>query len=568
MAYDLRWYQRESCDAAWQYLCGRAGNPVIVLPTGAGKSLVIAELCRAAIQQFSGRVMILAHRKELLQQNAEKVKALLPPVVTCGLHSAGLRRFATDDDVIVAGIQSVFKKAELFGQRHLLLIDEVHLVPRDGEGMYRTFIDDLRRFNPKLRAIGLTATPFRTGEGALCRQDGLFQEICYSAPIQRLIAEGYLCPVVNQSSATNVDTSRLHIRGGEFVPGEVEELFNGATSPACREIVSKVADRRSVLIFCSGVEHAKHVADEVEKLTGERCGVVTGDTGALERAEFLARFRRGELRYLANCDVLTTGFDAPGIDAIAILRATMSPGLFAQMCGRGLRTSPSKADCLILDFGGNIKRHGPIDALDYGQDRQSSGLGEAPAKECPNCGTKVATSTRVCPECGWQFPARGPNHEDAADEQSQILAKPTKWLVEEVAFSRHRKKNAGPDAPDTLRVDYTCQPCDSEGGNLSAEKISEWVCLEHSGYAKTKAMLWWQARSRAKLTSEGSNIDAAIDLWRRGAVAAPRTITTIREGKFWRIIECEMDELPAEWLDAAPVDDADPWAEVVEEAPF
>ena len=361
-----RYYQSESVESAWAHLCTQAGSPVIVLPTGAGKSLCIAMLCRDAVERFSGRVIVLAHRRELLEQNAEKIRVLMREL-DIGIYSAGLNSRDTEHDIVLGGIQSVYNKAHEFGSRQLVLIDEVHLVPSDGEGMYKTFLSKMREINPNIRMIGLTATPFRTGDGKLCRPDALFQRICYSAPIGKLISEGYLCNLTTTHADCSVGTSGLHIRAGEFVSGEMAALFNDDAKirTACLEIISKTAGRKSTLIFCAGVQHAQSVAEKIAELTGEECGLVTGETLPIERASLLSRFKSGSLKRLCNCDVLTTGFDAPGIDAIAVLRATASPGLFAQICGRGLRTSPNKTNCLILDFGSNVKRHGPIDAPDY-----------------------------------------------------------------------------------------------------------------------------------------------------------------------------------------------------------
>lgn len=560
---DLRWYQQEACEAVWNHLKQgqAAGNPVICLPTGAGKSLCIAELCRAAVQDYGGRVMVLAHRKELLEQDAAKVQALLSFPV--GLHSAGLRRFSMDDDVIVAGIQSVFRKPEVFGRRHLCIIDEVHLVPRDGEGMYRNFLENLREINPKLRLAGLTATPYRTGEGSVCSRDGLFQKIVYSAALQRLIGEGFLCELTSTVALASVDTSGLHIRAGEFVQAETERLFGSDNvGRACVEIVAKCSGRRSIMVFCSGVNHAKEVADKIEVLSQERTGLVTGESSALERGAALADFKAQRLRWLVNVDVLTTGFDAPCVDAIAVLRATASPGLFAQICGRGLRTAPGKKDCLVLDFGENIRRHGALDAVDYGQKsakRQAGGLlpGE-PGKECPGCGEKVAPATKIC-SCGFRFPV---NHEDEA-AADQVLVKPQRYVVEEVSFARHKKKGGGPDNPDTLRVDYVCRP--EEGGNM-VEKISEWVCLAHpAGFAYHKACLWWQARSLIPVP----DIDGAIAWWKRGAVAEPQTITAIREGRFfWRVVSAELNAIPTTWEDEPEPAPEEEGAFAVEDLPF
>jgi DNA repair protein RadD len=550
---ELRFYQREACDATWAYLCSQAGNPVNVLPTGAGKSIVIAELCRAAVQQFAGRVIVLAHRSELLKQNAEKIERLLPPEVRVGIYSAGLGQRSTGAEVVCAGIQSVFRRAEEFGERHLVLIDEVHLVPHDGEGMYRTFLDRLREINPKLRMVGLTATPYRTGEGSVCRADGLFQKICYEANIPELIKGGFLSPIVSRPAEESVDTSGLHVRSGEFVPSEVEQLFDRKVATACDELVAAAAGRRSVLVFCSGVSHATHVAEYIQVRTGEPVGVVTGGTPPLERAGILSRFRSGTLRWLCNVDVLTTGFDAPCIDAIGILRATLSPGLFAQMCGRGFRLSPGKADCLVLDFGENIKRHGPLDAIDFGKRKSQGRAGDAPEKTCPNCEEPAPAAARACGACGFAFPPRELKHGESPDAETPILSEPVVWLVEEVRFTRHRKKKAEPDQPDTLRVDYLCTS--ASGG--TPETISEWVCLEHEGWARRRAVKWWAERSHAPV----GTIDQAIDLWLRGAFAAPTRLVARKEGRFWRIVSQELDPKPETWEEVAPED-------VFEESPF
>jgi DNA repair protein RadD len=569
MSFELRYYQREACDAAWQHLkLGKeAGNPLIESPTGTGKSLIIAELCRAAVQEFNGRVMVLAHRKELLEQNASKVKSLLPLGITCGLYSAGLRRFAMDDAVIVAGIQSVYKKAGDFGRRHLVVVDEAHLVPKDGEGMYRKFLGDLEAINPKLRIIGLTATPFRTDSGPLCSPDGLFQKICYKANLAKMIADGFLTPLTNQVGKTNYDTSTLKIRGGEFVQADMGRLFDddNKTQASCLEIVQSCHDRKSIIVFTSSVSHAEHVANTLGQLTSQEVGVVTGESKPLERETVLRRFKEGNLRWLVNVDVLTTGFDATRIDAIAILRATMSPGLFVQICGRGMRLHPGKENCLVLDYGENFKRHGALDAIDFGKPKkvrgkQGAGSGSG-NKQCPNCNEWVAPSTRQC-ECGFIFL----NHQGEADTSSDIMATPKKWEVVNVDMQRHIKKSSLEGTPDTLRVTYTVQPIDrSEQGTLTEETISEWVCIEHDGFARRKAEMWWVARS---LVPCPDTIEEALDWWKRGAIGSPEVITTIRKGRFNEILSTQGIYKPEEWSDPLPeMTEEEVWGEE-EEAPF
>ena len=535
----LRDYQHEATQATWRYLCNSTGNPVIVLPTGAGKSLVIAELARRTVEEFGCHVLILAHRKELLEQNADKVRRLLPDI-KLGLFSAGLRRWDAESPVVCAGIQSCWQKSSIFGPRHLVVIDEAHLVATQDAGMYRRFLGDLQAENPKARVVGLTATPYRTGDGSVCGPDKLFQAICYEAQIPRLIIGGYLSPVTSKAAESSCDTSGLHVRGGEFVQGGMEQLFDGVVREAVAEIVSKTRDRRSIICFASGVGHAEHVASEIERVSGERVGLVTGGTPPLERSCHLSAFKSGSLRWLINVDVLTTGFDAPNIDAIAVLRATCSPGLFAQICGRGFRLSPGKINCLILDFGGNVERHGALDDADYGkkpkQERESSG--DAPTKRCPNCEAELSIQAREC-ECGFIFPReQGPRHGDKAAEAALLesMEPPKTWIVEGVSMQVWTSKRSG---TRTLRVDYECQPSEG-GGNLSAHVISEWVCLEHEEYAGKRAAKWW----RDRCLTPAESIEHAVELWNAGAVATPRSIQTKREGKFYRVVGYDLDEIP------------------------
>lgn len=347
MPYELRPYQENSVSAALDAIRTVNGTG-IVLPTGAGKSLVIAEIAHRAAVKWQARTFILAHRKELLVQNAEKVRSQLPLGITCGVFSAGLRMYSMDDNIICGGIQSVYKRAADFGRIHQVIIDEAHLLPDEDDGMYHQFINGLREFNPKLKIIGLTATPYRTSTGLIYGNDKILSSICYETKVQDLIADGYLCPVTTSPVEEIYNTSGLHVRGGEYITSEVESLFNddGKTLAACQEIVSKCRDRNSILIFSSGVSHAEHITRIIESITGERCHCVTGETSALERSATLESFKNQQIRWLVNVDVLTTGFDAPCVDAIAVLRATLSPGLFAQMCGRGFRLHAGKKDCI------------------------------------------------------------------------------------------------------------------------------------------------------------------------------------------------------------------------------
>lgn len=180
------------------------------------------------------------------------------------------------------------------------------------------------------------------------------------------------------------------------------------------------------------------------------------------------------LKYLVNVNVLTTGFDAPNVDCVVLLRPTASPGLYYQMVGRGFRLHPDKHDCLVLDFGGNIIRHGPVDSIQV-TERSGNG-GDAPAKECPECQAVIHAAYAVCPDCGFEFPPPKRNkHETRASSEGILSGEVTdeEFDVQDVSYSVHIKRDAAPDTPKTMRVDYRL------GLN---HWQSEWVCIEHSGY--------------------------------------------------------------------------------------
>jgi len=554
----LRPYQREAIEAVYRHLRQRDDNPVVVLPTAAGKTPLLATICKDAVTQWGGRVLILAHVKELLEQAADKLRAVCPEV-KFGVYSAGLKRRDTEHAVIVAGIQSVYKRACELDAFDLIICDECHLIPRDGDGMYRQFLSEAKAVNPHVRVIGLTATPFRLDSGAICGPDHFLNTICYEIGVRELIRDGYLCPLVTKAGKTKVDTSGLHVRAGEFVADEVENLVDqdSVVEAACREIVEATQDRQSVLIFAAGVAHGRHVVRALQEKHGLECGFVCGETPAAERDELLARFRRVSgglfgrepLKYLCNVNVLTTGFDAPNIDCVALLRPTASAGLFYQCVGRGFRLHDGKQNCLVLDFGGNVLRHGPVDQLKI-KDKSSSGSGEAPAKECPECQSVIAAGYSTCPDCGYQFPPPERQKHEAQASEAGILSGQvtiTTFKVEDVSYSVHTKRGAAEDAPKTMRVDYQV------GLN---EYKSEWVCVEHEGYARRKAEQWWRKRSPDPVPDTA---ERAVQLAECGAVAPPTYITVraVAGEPYERIVDYELGPMP-EACEARPVTDYDP----------
>jgi DNA repair protein RadD len=548
----LRPYQEATVQAVYDHLRNRDDNPCAVVPTAGGKTPIMATICRDAVTQWNGRVLILAHVKELLEQTAEKLRIVCPEVAF-GIYSAGLKRRDTEAPVIIAGIQSIYRRACELDAFDLVLVDECHLIPIEGDGMYRQFLADAKIVNPHVRIVGFTATPFRLKTGSICTADGFLNHICFEVGVRELIRDGFLCPLISKAGKAKADTSSLHIRGGEFVADEVESLMDDSklVEAACAEIVEQTLTRNACLIFASGVQHGRHIVRILEEHHGIECGFVCGDTPTPERDEVLKRFKAGDLKYLCNVNVLTTGFDAPHIDCVALVRPTMSPGLYYQMVGRGFRLHDNKQNCLILDFGGNVLRHGPVDAIKI--TTLDRGDGKAPAKECPACQAVIAAGFSTCPQCGFEFPPPERKQHEAKASEAGVLSGQvtnTKYSVEDTIYSVHIKRGADDDAPRSLRVDYKV------GWH---EYKSEWICFEHQGYARQKAEAWWRRRSRDPIPDTAQR---AVEIIEGGGLAHTHGITvrSVSGDPYERIVEYDLGPIP----EGVPVE---PWYDP-DEVPF
>jgi DNA repair protein RadD len=417
--------------------------------------------------------------------------------------------------------------------------------------MYQTFISDMRIINPQVRVIGLTATPYRMTSGIICDKNHILNRVCYDIGVRELIEQGYLCLVRAKSGKDRPDTSNLHVRAGEFIASEVDELMNTneLVLSACIEIAELTRDRKQTLVFCSSVAHVEAVMETLRKTTLKGVDKITGETPAKERADTIEEFRTGRLEYLVNCQVLTTGFDVPSVDCVVLLRPTQSPGLYYQMVGRGFRIAPEKTDCLILDYGENVMRHGPVDKVRVKTKNRfkttPDGEVEAEAKdartwECPQCRLIVEDINTPC-QCGYDWTAEKAalaKHQTKASEAAILSTDVTikEYDVVDIYYAAHTKRGADEDAPKTLRVEYY-----TDWRNY----VAEWVCIEHDAWAGEKAAAWWRRRSVVKVPETANE---AAGLGNAGALA-PATKITVRYGggeKYPRIIGHELGEIPAE----------------------
>jgi DNA repair protein RadD len=526
----LRDYQSAAIDGLYSWFGAAKGNPLVVAPTGAGKSVILAEFIRRAIADYGDtRIIMATHVKELIAQNYAALLRLWPNA-PAGIYSAGLGRRQMRQ-VTFAGIQSVAKKAADFGHIDILIVDEAHLIPRSGDTLYQKFIEGLRLTNPNLKVIGLTATPFRLDSGRLDRGQGaIFDGIAYDIPIPMLVTRGYLAPLISKRPGFVFDTTGLHTRAGDFVEGEMNDRFNkdDVTRAAVSEIIALGQDRRSWLLFCISVDHASAVKAELIR-QGIPADLVTGDTPAMERARILEDFKAGRIRALTNVNVLTTGFDAPATDLLAFLRPTKSLGLYMQMAGRAMRIAPGKESGLVLDYAGNVARHGPVDAVSATEGSAKSGkklegeIAAAPAKACPQCNSILWIGARECTDCGHVFPEPEPKIErtSSTDAIMNLTAVDDWQPVRDFALTRHSK-----DGKASLRADYL----------VGSRVVKEFVCLEHVGFARQKAVTWWH--QNAGTTPPATVADA---LERQAEVRIPTEVVVRKEGDWWRVTRTRGD---------------------------
>lgn len=540
---NLRPYQQRSLDALYQWWVAHPGtheNPICCLPTGSGKSVVIAELCRLLFDTWPDehpRTVVLVPSKELAEQNAAKLRAMLPSHLSVGYYSAALGRKQAMADVIVATIGSIYKDAHLLGNIKCVVIDECHLVNPDSAeaGRYRKFLTELARLC-RFRVVGYTATPFR-GNGVWLTDgdDPLFTGVACTVPVQELLDAGHLSPLIRPVDAmqTRIDTSGIKTTSGDYNLHDLADRVDDYLPQAAQEAVTLAADRKKWIAFCATVANAQTLVDLLRG-HGVTAALVCGETPATEREELIASFRAGHIRCLVTVLALATGFDVPDVDCILWLRPTQSPVLYVQGAGRGLRIAEGKADCLWLDFSDTTERLGPVDTI-KGRKRgkRKAEDAQAPFKVCDQCGERAPAAAPICPTCGYEFPREEKevrSASNAAIMASQIAPKIHTYPVTKVEYARHHKAGS----PDSLRVDYY---------SGLRRVCSEWVCIEHTGFAGEKARNWWRLRNPEGFTACPGAVDQAFDWVNDGFQLKQPTAITINEtGKYPELVRHHWEE--------------------------
>ena len=564
-------YQDAAWRSVWEYFSkGVQGNPLIALPTGTGKSIVIALLLLAIFKRYrTQRVMVLTHVKELIEQNHAKLLDVWPGA-PAGIYSSGLGRADLGYPITFGGIASVHKRAHQFGHIDIILIDEAHLVSNNGNTMYINFINNLKLANPYLKVVGLTATPYRLSTGMLTDVGGIFTDIVFDLTNMEgfnwLIDQGYIVEAIPRPTKVKIDLDNVPIVGHEFVLRNLQETIKkqDITWSALQEAVTIGSDRSSWICFSTGVEDAIESAEMLRDMGIEAKAIHSSNSKYkmkdAERDKIIEEFKHGDIQCAVNNNMLTTGFDHPPIDLIIGLRPTMSVSMWVQMVGRGTRpvfdnandydlttkqgrldciANSSKQNCLVLDYARNTSKLGPINNPNLPIKKKGSKSKlvsyPSPYKECDNCMSFVHCSVRICPECGNPFELEVKidsfASSDALIEKLPDFSTPilTDFKLDHMTYTRHRKEGK----PDSMCVTYFA----------GARSFKVFICLEHEGYAKNKASAWWAENYKGdmRLITIPKTVTEALEVAEE-KLKVPTHIYVNMESDYPRVVRTEIIE--------------------------
>lgn len=528
----LRPYQTEGLDAIWEYFqSGKTGNPVIAWPTGTGKSVVPAVFIEGVMRIWpTQRFLMVTHVSELIKQNAEVLK-LVWPTAPLGIYSAGLKQKDAGFPIVYGGIQSMIKNPAMFGHRDIAFVDEAHLVSPEDDSNYQDFFKIAKLINPNLKIIGMSATPFRMGQGYIT-DGGLFTDIVHDLTgvdeFNRLIAQGFLCPLIPLRTKTELDVSNVGMNKGDFVVSQLQSAVDKAeiTFNALRELVEAGRNRKSWLIFASGIEHAEHIAEMLSTFSIQCAAVHSKQTSEYNDAAIKA-FKAGELRAISNYGKLTTGFNYEDIDLIGMLRPTMSVPLWVQMLGRGTRPAKGKENCLVLDFARNTVRLGPINEPAIPR-KKGDKPGIMPVKLCEDCGAYNHAKVRFCVQCGKEFDFAIKLVASSGKEELLRSDLPVveSYDVVKAIYAKRQKKDmvTGLQGKPYIKVTYFC----------GMQSFTQNVFPEHGRYATKLFHDWWRQRHP---TEPPQTTDEALQYISQ--LRTPRSIRVWVNRKYPEIVSTE-----------------------------
>lgn len=528
MSIQLRPYQTRAINDLYDWFnANQDGHPVVAMPGGSGKSVVIAAIMTDAVKNWPGtRAIMLVDSEILVKQNAAALRRYWPNA-PIGVYSSGLRKWEMGEPITYAGIQSIWNKADEVGHIDLCLVDEAHGISHRDTGRYRKFLADLLAINPNMRIVGFSASPYRLGHGMIHEgEDALFSDLLEPVSIEELIASGSLVPLRSKLTGHKLGMEGIRKARGEYIEADMARQWNTQDHNLAivREVIERAQDRKHWLVFCSGVQHSEDMAAMFREHGIPFAAVHSKDKAGGKKA--LEDFHAGRIRGVASMGQLTTGYDFPALDCIAFARKTMSPGLYLQMSVRGMRPHESKSDCLVLDFVGLVEQHGPITAIQPPK-KSGGGNGEPMTKSCEHCWELVHLSAKECPACGEPFPVKEPAEKDFSLRQDDIMGvEPDHMDVTSWHWRKHTSRASG---KDMLMVTYY--------GALSDAPVTEYFPVCHEGYAGQKAtrvIAMLVEQSDARLSGD-LDLEGWAEALNKGF--APASIAHKQDGKYRRVID-------------------------------
>jgi len=549
----LRPYQQETIAAIYDYLgSGKGSSCVAVVPTGGGKTAIYNSMMADMLADPDTNILMVTHKKDLIKQGAKSLLKIVPDA-DLSIYSAGLGSKVLSGRAVFASIQSIYKRAYDMQRIDVCFVDECHLVTESDAAMYGRFLKDLRVCNPKIKLIGLSATPFRMSTGLIYEgENAMFDGLAHEVKILDLMQDGYLARIIAKPPSVTIDLSVVGKRGGEWIESQLAAAASDDVliKASVAEVISCAREqgRKRWLIFACNIAHAELLRAEYVA-NGVDARIVSSKHD--DSDETLEDHARGEFPALINVDRLTTGYDDPMIDLLAVKRSTMSVGLFIQIVGRGMRpvyapgfdldtrtgrlaaiAAGPKPDCTLMDFGSNITTHGFIDQVEVTKKRtKGESAGDAPQKVCPTCAEYIPAGIMTCIQCGYEFPPRELNHGTNAYKGAVTSNQvESTWVyVDDVTYSKHKKA----DKPDSIKVSYLC-------GFIM---VNEWLCPDHGGYAASRYTARMPALGASALTTDDAL--AECQDWTR-----PSRIKIKPNGKFHEIVQ--LDYKPGERIERAP----------------
>ena len=543
MAYELRPYQKDALNAI---LKGVHDSRYVLLQAGcgAGKTIITAALIRHCMERYDMRIGFIAHREQLIRQTRDKLLKVWPEGeqaigIACSSVSSEIE---LERSVVIGSPQTLARRLDEMPPIQMLIVDECHrLPPPNVQSQYGNLINKLQKIYPKLRLIGVTATPYRLSHGYIYGdqhkegEDNWFNELSYQISIQQLISDGYLTPY-RAFAADTPDLSGVRKSGGEFVLGDLGTEMSNALhlESAVKAVEDYAGERNHIVVFAVTIEHAEALKEAFLD-AGYSCVAVHSKQSHRERMANLEAFDRGKIRVICNVGILTEGWDSTGVDCMVMCRPTMSAALYVQMIGRGLRTHEGKEDCLLLDLSGNWLRHGdpnepivtwtkPAKASDSAEPGESEGM------QCPKCKCLVTKRTIICPNCKEEL--KEVHNERLVLRQVETVTTPRNLfgLREATICSSLFEDFISRRGNRMLRLVMYCLP---QGDSIPKTVYDYWdIEGQGSSYGRAKAKEKWE-----KLTTSNelppTSVDEALD--RIDEIKLPKTVWLELQGKYLNV---------------------------------